>query len=155
MAAVGTHDCPPSLHLHRNRLITTVCSGVAELDQILTVLLSTEMFVGGFLAFCLDNTIPGKACTVRRCSVTELKYKCSRVSGTREERGLVHWKTASSSSSASYDFPVGMSVVRRARWLRLFPISPTFTGFQASNNPPSVKEEEVQDAVITLASTKV
>lgn len=35
------------------------CSGLAELDQILTVLLSTEMFVGGFLAFCLDNTIPG------------------------------------------------------------------------------------------------
>lgn len=33
--------------------------GVQELDQILTVLLSTEMFVGGFLAFCLDNTIPG------------------------------------------------------------------------------------------------
>lgn len=41
-----------------------LCSGVAELDQILTVLLSTEMFVGGFLAFCLDNTIPGEACTL-------------------------------------------------------------------------------------------
>lgn len=34
-------------------------SGVAEVDQILTVLLTTEMFVGGFLAFALDNTIPG------------------------------------------------------------------------------------------------
>ncbi|KAJ0061876.1 hypothetical protein NL108_013409, partial [Boleophthalmus pectinirostris] len=33
-------------------------TGVQELDQILTVLLSTEMFVGGFVAFCLDNTIP-------------------------------------------------------------------------------------------------
>lgn len=50
-----------------------MCSGVAELDQILTVLLSTEMFVGGFLAFCLDNTIPGKACTVRRCLMIEIK----------------------------------------------------------------------------------
>ncbi|XP_029703932.1 solute carrier family 23 member 1 isoform X2 [Takifugu rubripes] len=111
----------------------SINTGVAELDQILTVLLSTEMFVGGFLAFCLDNTIPG----------------------TREERGLVHWRTSSSSSSSSYDFPLGMSVVRRARWLRWFPISPTFTGFQASNNPPAVKEEEVEGADITLASTKV
>lgn len=37
-----------------------MCPGVEELDQILTVLLSTEMFVGGFIAFCLDNTMPGK-----------------------------------------------------------------------------------------------
>lgn len=41
-----------------------VCSGVTELDQILTVLLSTEMFVGGFLAFCLDNSIPGEPCAL-------------------------------------------------------------------------------------------
>jgi hypothetical protein len=30
-------------------------------DQILTVLLTTEMFVGGCLAFILDNTVPGTA----------------------------------------------------------------------------------------------
>ncbi|KFQ48984.1 Solute carrier family 23 member 1, partial [Nestor notabilis] len=34
-------------------------AGVPELDQILTVLLTTEMFVGGLIAFVLDNTIPG------------------------------------------------------------------------------------------------
>ncbi|KGL89767.1 Solute carrier family 23 member 1, partial [Charadrius vociferus] len=34
-------------------------TGVPELDQILTVLLTTEMFVGGTIAFVLDNTIPG------------------------------------------------------------------------------------------------
>lgn len=34
-------------------------TGIPELDQILTVLLTTEMFVGGTLAFILDNTIPG------------------------------------------------------------------------------------------------
>ena len=28
-------------------------------DQILTVLLGTSMFVGGFVGFVLDNTIPG------------------------------------------------------------------------------------------------
>lgn len=31
------------------------------------------MFVGGFLAFCLDNTIPGEASTLRRGSMEETK----------------------------------------------------------------------------------
>uniref|UniRef100_A0A3Q2Q8C5 Solute carrier family 23 member 1 n=1 Tax=Fundulus heteroclitus TaxID=8078 RepID=A0A3Q2Q8C5_FUNHE len=118
-----------------------ISTGVAELDQILTVLLSTEMFVGGFLAFCLDNTIPG----------------------TREERGLVEWSSSGASTStgsSTYDFPVGMGVVRRTRWLRRFPISPTFRGFKVSDEvpPPDEEEqgggeEEVGDA--PLPSTKV
>ncbi|XP_056358141.1 solute carrier family 23 member 1 isoform X1 [Oenanthe melanoleuca] len=90
-------------------------TGVPELDQILTVLLTTEMFVGGTIAFVLDNTIPG----------------------TQEERGLVQWKagahsdSSSSASLRSYDFPVGMGAVRRSRWLRSVPICPVFTGFRA------------------------
>ncbi|XP_062288606.1 solute carrier family 23 member 1 [Scomber scombrus] len=100
----------------------SISTGVAELDQILTVLLSTEMFVGGFLAFCLDNTIPG----------------------TRQERGLVEWKSSSSSSS-SYDFPVGMGVVRRTRWLQRLPISPSFRGWKASDDLPPPEEEEEEE----------
>ncbi|NXM41676.1 S23A1 protein, partial [Gymnorhina tibicen] len=90
-------------------------TGVPELDQILTVLLTTEMFVGGTIAFVLDNTIPG----------------------TQEERGLVQWKagahsdSTSSASLRSYDFPFGMGAVRRSRWLRNVPICPVFTGFRA------------------------
>ncbi|KAM4764628.1 solute carrier family 23 member 1 isoform 2-T2 [Cyanocitta cristata] len=90
-------------------------TGVPELDQILTVLLTTEMFVGGTIAFVLDNTIPG----------------------TQEERGLVQWKagahsdSTSSASLRSYDFPLGMGAVRRSRWLRKVPICPVFTGFRA------------------------
>jgi nucleobase transporter 1/2 len=34
-------------------------SGDPDLDQVLTVLLSTAMFVGGVLGFILDNTVPG------------------------------------------------------------------------------------------------
>ena len=34
-------------------------SGSEIVDQILTVLLSTSMFVGGLVGFILDNTIPG------------------------------------------------------------------------------------------------
>ncbi|NWW78838.1 S23A1 protein, partial [Climacteris rufus] len=89
-------------------------TGVPELDQILTVLLTTEMFVGGTIAFVLDNTIPG----------------------TQQERGLVQWKAGAHSDSTasaslrSYDFPFGMGAVRSRRWLRKVPICPLFTGFR-------------------------
>ena len=36
-----------------------VLTGVDELDQVIKVLLSTNMFVAGFLGFFLDNTLPG------------------------------------------------------------------------------------------------
>uniref|UniRef100_A0A3P8RUS3 Solute carrier family 23 member 1 n=1 Tax=Amphiprion percula TaxID=161767 RepID=A0A3P8RUS3_AMPPE len=107
---------PTYLDTHPNSIST----GLPELDQILMVLLSTEMFVGGFLAFCLDNSIPG----------------------SRQERGLIGWRSSDSSSSCTYDLPVGMAVVRRTRWLRRFPISPSFTGFRASNDmlPPQPEQ---------------
>ena len=35
-------------------------SGSDVVDQILSVLLSTSMFVGGVIGFVLDVTIPGK-----------------------------------------------------------------------------------------------
>lgn len=35
--------------------------GIVEIDQVLNVLLTTAMFVGGSVAFILDNTIPGEA----------------------------------------------------------------------------------------------
>lgn len=34
-------------------------AGVKELDQIIVVLFTTHMFIGGFFGFILDNTIPG------------------------------------------------------------------------------------------------
>ncbi|KAL7390790.1 hypothetical protein ABVT39_027941 [Epinephelus coioides] len=111
----------------------SINTGLTELDQILTVLLSTEMFVGGFLAFCLDNTIPG----------------------SKQERGLVEWSSSFSSSSSSYDLPLGMGMVRRTSWLRRFPISPSFRGFQGFDDPPPCEDEEEEDADISQPSTKV
>jgi hypothetical protein len=35
-------------------------TGSLVIDQLLQVLLGTSMFVGGFLGFILDNTVPGK-----------------------------------------------------------------------------------------------
>lgn len=37
-----------------------VAAGIAGIDQVLNVLLTTAMFVGGCVAFILDNTIPGE-----------------------------------------------------------------------------------------------
>lgn len=139
----------------------SVCSGLAELDQILTVLLSTEMFVGGFLAFCLDNTIPGNTLTNKNTQTYThghtYKHCVCVPSGSREERGLIHWRSSSSSSSSStYDFPLGMNAIRRIRWLRRFPISPTFTGFRESDNPSTLEQEEQEEPTdINLPSTKV
>lgn len=104
------------------------------------MLLTTEMFVGGTLAFILDNTIPG----------------------TREERGLVQWKAgahADSTASAdlrSYNFPFGMSAVRRSRWLRHVPICPLFTGFVWRAKKSHAADDGTQDGTDgTAVCTKV
>lgn len=43
-----------------NKPASLYFSGIVEIDQVLNVLLTTAMFVGGSVAFILDNTIPGK-----------------------------------------------------------------------------------------------
>ncbi|XP_047476945.1 solute carrier family 23 member 1-like isoform X1 [Penaeus chinensis] len=87
-------------------------TGDAIADQLLTVLLQTSMFVGGFLGFLLDNTVPG----------------------TPKERGLLQWRATKEGGDAdavshTYDFPFGMDVVRKIKWMKYVPLSPTFTGF--------------------------
>lgn len=53
-------------------------TGSSEFDQILTVLLGTNMFVGGILGLFLDNTLPG----------------------TDEERGMSYWKSMREQTSS-------------------------------------------------------
>lgn len=43
-----------------NKLFFFSVLGIAGIDQVLNVLLTTAMFVGGCVAFILDNTIPGQ-----------------------------------------------------------------------------------------------
>ncbi|KAK8736779.1 hypothetical protein OTU49_004642 [Cherax quadricarinatus] len=93
-------------------------TGEPSVNQILTVLLQTSMFVGGLLGILLDNTIPG----------------------THEERGLLKWNAHLQDSakdeegshiqqSRCYDIPVGMDALRKWSWSKQIPICPTFTGF--------------------------
>ena len=62
------------MYLHVKHLfVISFNTGSEIFDQIVTVLLSTSMFVGGVTGFVLDNTVPGqfaisiKETTVRMC----------------------------------------------------------------------------------------
>ncbi|XP_055518172.1 solute carrier family 23 member 2 [Leucoraja erinacea] len=95
-------------YVKRNPLVT----GVVEIDQVLNVLLTTAMFVGGCVAFILDNTIPG---------TTDERGIC------KSKIGIVGYKT--SDSKETYDLPIGMKYLRRYKLFSYLPICPTFTGY--------------------------
>ncbi|XP_044026151.1 solute carrier family 23 member 1-like isoform X2 [Siniperca chuatsi] len=85
-------------------------TGVTEVDQVLHILLTTHMFVGGFLGFFLDNTIPG----------------------TKRERGLLAWDKEHLEDSSNtlgveevYDLPFGItSYLSSKSWVRYIPFCP-------------------------------
>ncbi|XP_056284942.1 solute carrier family 23 member 1-like [Pseudoliparis swirei] len=85
-------------------------NGVKEVDQVLRILLTTNMFVGGVLGFFLDNTIPG----------------------TKRERGLLAWSPEDPEDSVCaartqevYDLPFGITSRLSSRpWVRLVPFCP-------------------------------
>ncbi|XP_069810350.1 solute carrier family 23 member 1 [Dendropsophus ebraccatus] len=114
-------------------------TGLPELDQILTVLLTTEMFVGGCIAFFLDNTIPG----------------------SEKERGLVQWKQGANANSdtcadlKTYDFPCGMKLVKKVKCFRWLPICPVFKGFKAAAQKETTKEIVNHDLESNSFSTKI
>ncbi|XP_070564739.1 solute carrier family 23 member 1-like [Ptychodera flava] len=104
-----------------------ISTGNQEVDQIITVLLSTSMFVGGLFGFILDNTIPG----------------------TQQERGLAQWRrmfgeTADNDDEEHtqavrhevmkcYEFPFGNSLVHKWKSVTSYiPFCPTFIEFSCS-----------------------
>ncbi|XP_075714655.1 solute carrier family 23 member 2 [Rhinoderma darwinii] len=118
-------------YLKQNPLVT----GIVEIDQVLNVLLTTAMFVGGCVAFILDNTIPG----------------------TPEERGIRKWKRgigkrgSASEGMESYDLPFIMNFLRKYKCFSYFPISPTFAGYRwkalKKNSKCRSAEEESEPTV--------
>lgn len=86
-------------------------TGNSELDQVITVLLSTAMFVGGMLGFILDNTVPG----------------------TDDERGIIKWRNQLSTTETdddtyekTYDLPFITPFLRRYKCFSYIPFLPTF-----------------------------
>lgn len=92
-------------------------TGNETLDSTLSVLLGTSILVGGVLGCVLDHIIPG----------------------TDEERGLVAWSKelnidvveeennqSSELTYSTYDFPIGMSLLRKWKWTQKVPFLPTY-----------------------------
>ena len=98
--------------------------GVPEIDQILTVLMSTNMAVGGLVGLILDNTIPG----------------------TIEERGLKAWRHHLSGDSDDqfetasikvYNLPFGLSRISNYKVAKYLPFLP----YNDERNSPAVEVE--------------
>ena len=90
-------------------------TGSTEVDQILTVLLSTNMAVGGIIGMVLDNLLPG----------------------TPEERGLVAWRQhlsddhegASDCASIDvYNLPFGLDRLSSKGFAKYVPFLPYHQG---------------------------
>ncbi|XP_017264525.1 solute carrier family 23 member 1 [Kryptolebias marmoratus] len=110
-------------------------TGVKEVDQLLHVLLTTHMFVGGFLGFFLDNTIPG----------------------TKRERGLQTWDKVQLEDSSTflaseevYNLPFGISpFLQTQSWVRYVPFCPQ------KSHLPQDKSEDVTQGRGSELSTRV
>ncbi|XP_058622298.1 solute carrier family 23 member 2 isoform X2 [Onychostoma macrolepis] len=85
-------------------------TGIKELDQLIMILFTTHMFIGGFFGFVLDNTIPG----------------------TEEERGIKSWRKAAHEGSqihvsdhSCYNLPFCTNFIQRFKLLHYLPFLPS------------------------------
>ncbi|KAL7635456.1 UNVERIFIED_CONTAM: hypothetical protein RMT77_014525 [Armadillidium vulgare] len=98
----------------------TIATGYATLDQLLKVLLQTQMFVGGILGLFLDNTIPG--------SDEERGISKGHAVGSLETPERNEGDLTSPSGGSCYDLPVGMDFIKRNKWCSKIPFIPTYEG---------------------------
>lgn len=114
-------------------------TGSATADQIINVVFTTSMLVGGLIGFILDNTIPG----------------------TAEERGLTWLEEeigdipeGDQDPDGTYDFPIGMAAIRRWKWTRYIPFSPTFTGdiYSCCKRSKPVKKPQLGNTIASNAN---
>ncbi|KAK0160844.1 hypothetical protein PV328_008210 [Microctonus aethiopoides] len=118
--------------IHHSDAIKT---GNDIVDGVITVLLSTTILVGGITGCLMDNIIPG----------------------TREERGLDAWAKEMSLKSDSsndmkndngeyipntFDFPIGMNILRRWTWTSYLPFSPTYKSRSYTCRPQKAYDVE-------------
>ncbi|XP_058501537.1 xan_ur_permease domain-containing protein [Solea solea] len=102
-----------------------IASGVVELDQMLQVLLTTSMFVGGFFGFILDNTIPG----------------------SKHERGILAWNKAHEDDSSNtlesgevYNLPFRINSYLPS-WFRYIPFCPSDVSGPLDTNSLEPKQQ--------------
>jgi len=87
-------------------------TGSADVDGLIQILLSVGMFVAGFVGFVLDNTI----------------------SGTDDERGFTKRHEAERAAEIcrdpTYDFPVGMGLIKKLATMQLIQHYPSLFNLQ-------------------------
>ncbi|XP_026875469.1 solute carrier family 23 member 2 [Electrophorus electricus] len=84
-------------------------TGISELDQLIMILFTTHMFIGGLFGFILDNTIPGS----------------DEERGTKRWREKLHNGTETYFSDQScYDLPFCMAFLHRHKFLQYLPFLP-------------------------------
>ncbi|KAG7273456.1 hypothetical protein CRUP_032704 [Coryphaenoides rupestris] len=102
-----------------------------------------DPILGGMFCILFGKNTPSSSSS---CLCTALGLTLTCLSRDDYSRGLSNLQAVDLNSSrnlfvlgfsipSSYDFPVGMGVVRRVRWLRLLPICPTFRGYGAEERP--------------------
>ncbi|RUS87004.1 hypothetical protein EGW08_005242 [Elysia chlorotica] len=101
-------------------------TGDSNVDQVLRVLFGTNMFVGGALAFILDNTVPG----------------------TTEERGLIAWQGAHAQGETGgdmsvYDIPLIQTWLNKMPFTKYIPVCPGFA-FGRSRDDHSTVLDDVE-----------
>ncbi|KYM94211.1 Solute carrier family 23 member 1 [Cyphomyrmex costatus] len=99
----------------------TIQTGNAVADSVFTVLLSTTILVGGALGCFLDNIIPGN---IKDRGLEAWAKEMELIDGTVD-------KKTDEASDAEYvqntfDFPFGMSLLRRWKWTTHVPFLPTY-----------------------------
>ncbi|XP_061192833.1 solute carrier family 23 member 2-like [Saccostrea echinata] len=114
----------------------SINTGSDDLDQVLEVLLTTAMFVGGVIGFILDNTVPG----------------------SKEERGLLKWRETLDLSlerrkPVQYNMPLVTKLLKRLKCCAYFPISPTFSK-SPLNCCKKSRTQKKYDPDIVLTDTK-
>ncbi|KAI3370991.1 hypothetical protein L3Q82_023644, partial [Scortum barcoo] len=101
-----------------NDLLSSLFEGIKELDQVIVVLFTTHMFIGGFFGFILDNTIPG----------------------TDKERGIKSWRdkvqegNKSMCDDSCYNLPFCNSILMRFRCFQYLPFLPSYRTTQQETN---------------------
>ena len=96
----------------------SIRTGSPSLDQVIYVLMSTSMFVGGFIAIILDNTMPG----------SDAEAGENQWARKLKTNGHPSCSGYFSGDTSCYDLPGRFNdFIKQIPWLRYLPISPTFT----------------------------
>uniref|UniRef100_A0A8D3C7U8 Solute carrier family 23 member 1-like n=1 Tax=Scophthalmus maximus TaxID=52904 RepID=A0A8D3C7U8_SCOMX len=102
-------------------------TGVKEVDQVLHILLTTHIFVGGLLGFFLDNTVPG---TKRERGLPDL------------DKVLLEDCGSTLGSDEVYDLPFGItSCLASQSWVRYIPVCP-WKGHKSQSEDNTVSQNQ-------------